>query len=113
MTELRVKKFNELIKQELGKIVFNVLDTEPGILITITRVITRANLFTAEVFISIYPSKKAPEILKNLNRLIYEIQQLLNKKLRVRPVPKIMFKYDKNPEEASKIENIIKEIEEK
>lgn len=110
MTELRVKKFNGLIKQELGKIVFNVLDTKPGVLVTVTRVVTNANFFTAEVFISIYPSEKAPDVLKNLNRLIYEIQQLLNKKLRVRPVPKIMFKYDKNPEEASKIESILKEV---
>ncbi len=113
MTQERALKFDELIKKEVGKIIFNILDTKPGILVTVTRVITNSNLFTTEVFVSIYPSEKASEILKNLNRLIYEIQQLLNKKLRVRPVPKIIFKYDKNPEEASEVEKILEEVKEK
>lgn len=113
MAKERAERLNELIRKEVGEIIFNTLDTEPGVLVTVTRVITNANLFTAEVFISVYPSNKAEEILKKLGRSIYEIQQLLNKKLKVRPVPKIIFKYDKNPEEASKIENILKEIEER
>ena len=112
MTQERALKFDELIKKEIGKIIFDMLDTGPGVLVTVTRVITNSNLFTAKVFISIYPSEKAPEVLKNLDRSIYEIQQSLNKKLKVRPVPKIIFKYDKNPKEASNIENILKEIEE-
>lgn len=113
MARERALKFDELIKKEVGKIIFDILDIEPGVLVTVTRVMTNSNLFTAEVFVSIYPSEKAPEVLKKLDHLIYEIQQLLNKKLKVRPVPKIIFKYDKNPEEASKIESILKEIEEK
>ncbi len=113
MAQERALKFDELIKKEVGKIIFHLLDTRPGVLVTVTRVMTNSNLFTAEVFVSIYPSEKAPEVLKKLERLIYEVQQLLNRKLKVRPVPKIIFKYDKNPEEASKIENILKEIEEK
>ena len=111
MTQERALKFDELIKKEIGKIIFNMLGAQPGVLVTVTRVMTNSNLFTAEVFVSIYPSGGAPDILKKLDRLIYEIQQLLNKKLKVRPVPKIIFKYDKNPEEASKIESILKEIE--
>jgi ribosome-binding factor A len=38
---------------------------------------------------------------------------LLNKKLKVRPVPKIIFKFDKNPEGAAEIEKLIKETKEK
>ena len=113
MSELRAKKFNELIKIELGKIIFNFLDTKPGILVTITRVITATDLFSAVVFISIWPDNKAKELFSKLNRSIYQIQQLLNKKLKIRPVPKIIFNYDRNPEEASKVESILKEIKEK
>lgn len=110
MTELRVKKFNELIKQELGKIIFNFLDVKPGILVTITRVNTAADLFSVIVFISIYPSSEAEEIYDKMNRSIYEIQQLLNKKLKIRPVPKIIFRQDKNPEEASEVERLIADV---
>ena len=112
MTELRAKRFNELIKEELGKIIFDFLDVKPGILVTITRVDTASDLFSVRVFVSIYPDKEAEEIFYKLNRLVYQIQQILNKKLKVRPVPKIIWKYDKNPEEASKVESILKEVKE-
>ncbi len=109
MSEERAQRFNTLIKKELGKIIFNYLDVEPGILVTVTQVSTSANLFTSNVFISVYPSDKAEKIMDKLNRSIYHIQQLLNKKLEVRPVPKIFFKYDRNPEEAAQIEKLLEE----
>jgi len=112
MTELRIKKFNELIKIELGKIIFNFLDVKPEILVTITRVNTASDLFTAIVFISIYPDREAKEIFDKMNRSIYEIQQLLNRKLKIRPVPKIIFRQDKNPEEAFEVESILKKVKE-
>src|SRR3989344_6856564 len=105
MSQERAQRFNKLIKKELGKIIFNFLDTKPGVLVTITQVLTNSNLFTSDIYISVYPSSGAEEIIDKLNRSIYQIQQLLNRKLEVRPVPKIIFKHDKNPEEASKIES--------
>jgi len=110
MSKERAQRFNELIKKELGKIVFNFLDAKPGVLVTITQVLTNPNLFTSNIYISVYPPSEAEEILDKLNRSIYLIQQLLNRKLEVRPVPKIIFKHDKNPEEASEIEKIIEKI---
>ena len=110
MSQERAEKFNELLKKELGKIVFEFLDVKPGVLVTITRVLTSANLFSSNVYISVYPLNDSEKILKELNNSIYKIQQLLNKKMRVRPVPKIIFKRDKNPEEAGEIEKILEEI---
>lgn len=110
MTQERALKFDELIKKELGKIIFNFLETKPSVLVTITRVITNPNLFSSDVYISIYPSNEADKILKKINNSIYKIQQLLNKTLRVRPVPKIRFINDKNPEEAAEIEKLIEEV---
>lgn len=110
MTEARAARFNELIKKELGKIIFNFLDVNPGILVTITRVITNPNLFSSDAYVSIYPSSEADKILKKLSNSIYKIQQILNKELKVRPVPKIRFIHDKNPEEAAQIENLLEEI---
>src|SRR3989339_1056917 len=100
MTKERALKFDELIKKELGKILFEFLETEPGILVTITRVITAPNLFESEIYVSVYPSDFAEKILEKLNKSIWKIQQELNKNFKVRPVPKIIFKHDKNPEEA-------------
>ena len=113
MSERRAERFNELIKKELGKIVFNFLDAKPGVLVTITQVLTNPNLFNSDIYISVYPSSEAKKILNKLNRSIYQIQQLLNRKLAVRPVPKIIFKHDKSPEEAAEIEKLIEEVGEK
>jgi len=110
MSAERALKFNKIIKKELGKILFNFLDVKPGILVTVTQVLTNPNLFTSDIYISVYPSSKAKETLDKLNRSIYQIQQLLNRKLEVRPVPKIIFKRDENPEEADEIEKLLEEI---
>lgn len=113
MTELRAQKLNRLIKKELGKIIFDFLDFTPDVLVTITRVTTAQDLFSAIVFISVWPDNKAEEFFGKLNRSVYHIQQSLNKKLRIRPVPKIIFRYDMNPEEASKVEKLIMSTKEK
>ena len=110
MTQERALKFDELIKHELGKILFEFLETEPGVLVTITRVATDSDLFHGDVFVSVYPAEKAGGIMEKLTRSVYQIQQMLNKRLRVRPVPKIRFIYDKNPEEAAEVEELLKEI---
>ena len=110
MSQERAERFNKLIKKELGKIIFNFLDVKPGVLVTITQVFTNHNLFSSDIYVSVYPSSKAKEIMDKLNRSIYQIQQLLNRKLEVRPVPKIIFKHDKNPEAADEVEKIINEI---
>lgn len=110
MTEARAARFNDLIKKELGRIIFDFLDVESGVLVTITRVITNPNLFLSDIYVSVYPSDKAMVIMKKLKHSVFAIQQLLNKKLKVRPVPKIVFKFDKNPEEASEIEKLIRQL---
>ena len=112
MTEERAKRFDDLLKQEVGKIIFNLLETRPGILVTVTRVETTPNLFESAVFVSVYPSMAAEEILEKLSRSVWEIQQELNRKLKIRPVPKIRFAYDKNPEEAAEIEKLLEEVKE-
>ncbi len=109
MSKERAQRFNKLIKKELGKIIFNFLDVNPGVLVTVTQVLTNPNLFTSNIYISVYPSSEAEKILDKLNRSIYQIQRSLNRKLEVRPVPKIFFKYDKNPEEAAQIEKLLEE----
>jgi ribosome-binding factor A len=110
MAEERARRFDKHLKRELGKIIFDFLDVKSDVLVTVTRVVTNPNLFSAVVFISIFPSREITSIIKKLNASIYGIQQELNKKLKVRPVPKIIFKLDKNPEEAAEIEKLLKNI---
>ncbi len=110
MSRERAERFDELIKKELGKIISDFLDLKSGVLATITRVATASNLFTASIFVSVYPPSETEKVLENLNRSIFKIQQELNKKMKTRPVPKINFKRDRNPEAAGEVEKILEEI---
>jgi len=106
----RVEKVNSLIKKELGKIILKEIDLPPEILLTITRVEASSNLFQAKVFVSVMPEEKTEEIFKILNQNIFSLQQRLNKKLKMRPVPKISFVKEKRTVEAGRVEELLRKI---
>ncbi len=109
----RVERVNNLIKKELGNILLKEIDIYPGTLMTLTRVECSGNLFEAKVFISVIPENSADDVMKMLNRKIYNIQQILNKKLKMRPVPKILFYQERKTIEAQKVEKLLSSIEKK
>jgi ribosome-binding factor A len=109
----RVEKIQSLIQQELGTIFLKVVDVSPDVLITITRVYVPSNLEVANVYISVLPEEKTDEVFRYLNYNIYGLQQLLNKKLRMRPVPKMQFFREKKIIEAARIEELLAEAKKK
>ena len=87
----RVEQINELIKRELSQIILREFDTPENTLITIVDVESASNFQTAKIQISVIPESNADAVMKDLNHEIYSIQQTLNKRLKIRPVPKIIF----------------------
>lgn len=106
----RIERVNSLIQQELGNIILKEIDIFPGILLTITRVECSSNLFNSKVYISVIPDDKFDEILALLKRHIYDLQQMLNKKMKMRPVPKIEFVKETKTKEAGRIEELLFKI---
>lgn len=90
----RIQKINELVKRELGEIIVKEMNFSRNILVTIIKVETSVDLGLTKVYISVIPWDKTNEIIKNLNGNIYELQQMLNKRLNTHPVPKIKFLKD-------------------
>ena len=107
----RIQRLNELIKEELGKILLKEEDFPKGVLVTITRVETLADLSEAKVWVSVLPENQAERIIGKLNKRIYFLQQKINKILRMRIVPKIRFQIETKTKEAARIEEILEEIE--
>ena len=107
----RIKKVNELIKRELGKIILKEISLPKSILATITEVETSRDLKQSKVFISVFPEREARKILKILERKIYDLQQILNKRLKIKYVPKIKFLEDEELRENQKIDEILNKIE--
>jgi len=106
----RLEKVNSLIQHELGNIFLKEIDVFPGTLLTITRVECSTSLFQCKVFISVIPEDSFDNVLALLGRRIYDIQQILNKKLKMRPVPRIEFLKETKIKEASRIKELLAKI---
>jgi len=109
----RIQKINEFLKQEISNLILKELDLGRDIIVTVTEVKTSRDLRQAKAKISIMPFLKAEKILKILNSQIFNLQKLLNKKLKTRIVPKIRFELDKSEEKTNRIEQLLKKINEK
>lgn len=110
MPSSRIHKINELIRTNIAEIISRELEFPPGIFLTVTKVDTSADLRYARVFVSVFPEKKFGKTMELLQKKIYLIQGVLNKKLHMKPLPRIEFVADRTEVEADKIEKLLKEI---
>jgi len=99
-----------LIKKELAQIILREINFPKDLLVTVTRVETSANLIQAKIYISVLPINKNSQVLEILNHQIYDIQQKLNKRLKMRPIPRIIFVQEKKTQEAARIEELLEKI---
>lgn len=110
MANNRIPRVNSLIKEELSKLILRNFDFPIEILVTLTRVEATPNLIEAKAYISVYPEEKADEIIRLLSKSIYDIQYKINRTLRMRPIPKIIFVKEKNISEAGRIEELLSKV---
>ncbi len=105
----RIVRVNELIKQEVAEIMLEDINFPSGTLVTVVAAKVSVDLRYADIIISVYPSGNKEDALKILNENIYAMQQVINKKLSMRPVPKIRFRVDESAENVEKIERLIRQ----
>lgn len=108
--ERRVQKANLLIREKLAEIINKEIEFPEGIFVTLTRVESSHDLYYADAFISVFP-KKEKEALAILRRKLPSLQNILNKELRMRPVPRLQFKIDEEEKKRERIEKILKHVE--
>lgn len=106
----RILKINELIKKNIGEIIARELDLKSGVFVTVAKVDTTPDLRYTRIFVSIFPEKEIDYAAKTLQKELYQIQGALNKKLVMKPLPKIEFKIDMTESKADEIEKLLKEI---
>jgi|WetSurMetagenome_2_1015567.scaffolds.fasta_scaffold539974_2 ribosome-binding factor A len=104
---LRIEKINELIKQQVAEILTRELTLKPGVLITVSKVDTSKDLRYTQVFVSIFPEKETNYVMTAIKKEMYEIQRTLNKKLSLKPLPKLEFKVDTTEIKADEVERIL------
>ena len=106
----KLERINELVSQELGKIIFEEVEAEPGVLTTVMAADTSEDLRHTNVTVSVFPTKKGPQMLKILQARIFDLQQLLNKKLKIRPVPKIRFVLNADESGSQEIDTLLENL---
>ncbi|MBL7141771.1 30S ribosome-binding factor RbfA [Patescibacteria group bacterium] len=108
MSSKRVEQVNELIKREMSRIFLREVEAPEGSLITITRVETSSDLLEAKIWVSVFPINKAKVVLTDLLKKIGYLQGLLNRRLVMKPLPRIKFLSDQTEEEVSQVEDLLK-----
>ena len=103
----RIEQVNDLIRGELGKIIDRDIDLPDRSLLTVTRVITSSDLHYADVYFCVMPHTNETAALETLTKRIGGIQKALNRKLRMRPVPRIKFVLDVEQKRADRIEKLL------
>ncbi len=92
-SERRIEKLTTLIKEEVSRTIDREIEFPEDFLVTLTRVVISQDGRYAALYFSVLGGdpKNALEVLQ---KNVYHIQQMLNKRLRMRPVPKIRFAFD-------------------
>ena len=106
----RINRVNDLIQEELSKILLKEVEFPKDTLVTLTRADCAPNLSTTKIFISVIPNSQLDKVLRILNRRIYDIQQSLNKCLNMRPIPRIIFYKEKQTTEAARVEEVLERL---
>jgi len=83
------------------------MDFSLGTMVTVTKTKTSLDLRYCDVFISVFPADKVAESKEILDENIYFLQQKINKKLCMKPVPKIRFEIDRTGERVERIDELI------
>lgn len=114
MSQLRVRKMQEFIKQEIGQMLLRDLkDTRLGF-VTVTEVAVTGDLREATVYVSLFGSDEEKEkSLAALKNATGFIRTELGKRLQVRYTPEITFAVDRSIDYGDHIERVLKSIKDK
>ncbi|MBI2640690.1 MAG: 30S ribosome-binding factor RbfA [Candidatus Sungbacteria bacterium] len=107
--EKRIERLKEFLKEELSGILDRELEFPDESLVTITKVEVSPDKYYATAFISVLGAD-TEKIMEILRKNVYNMQQLLNRRVRMRPVPRISFAIDEGEMEREKIEKSLAKL---
>ena len=106
----RIQKINALVQQAISEILPRELSLKSGVFLSVAKVDTTPDLRYTRIFISVFPFKESNYAMKTLSKEMFRLQGALNKKLHMKPLPRLKFILDDTEEHADVIEKILLEI---
>jgi len=110
MSSRRQEQVNSLIQKELGAILLSEIELPLGSLLTISRVEVSSSLEHADIFVTILPDGQTERVLALVQKNVYHLQKLLDKKLVLKFVPKIRFQLDEGLQAANEVNEILNSL---
>ncbi len=110
----RLTRVNELLKREIGGVLFRIMHENRFDLsaVTITRVAASKDLREARVYVSIRDHHaERPRMLTLLGRHRTEIQEHINANLVLKYTPRLTFNLDTSLEEGDRVLNLLSKLE--
>lgn len=113
-TSLRQLRVTEQIQKIIGEILSQKQINHSVLLdnfITVSKVNIGADLHNATVFITAYNKVDKKKLLEQLNCLAPKFRHLLNKQIKLKSSPQIIFRYDDSLENINKINNLLNSLD--
>lgn len=110
METTRQNKISRLLQKELSEIFLSQTKAMPGTLISVSVVRISPDLSVARVYLSIFPSEKSEELVKNINNNMKSIRYELGTRVRhqLRIIPELKFFVDDSLDYIEKIDSLLK-----
>ncbi|WP_296956264.1 30S ribosome-binding factor RbfA [uncultured Dialister sp.] len=111
MSELRVRKVQEFIKQEVSNMLLNELKDPRIGFVTVTGVEVTGDLREAKIFVSLFGDEKMKKAsLEGLNKAKGFIRKELGQRLKIYYTPELFFEEDKSLDYGMHIDGLLKKI---
>ena len=110
METTRQNKIARLLQKELGDIFLLQTKSMHGVLVSVSAVRISPDMSIARVYLSIFPSEKAEELIKNINANIKSIRYELGTRVRfqLRIIPELKFFLDDSLDYLERIDELLK-----
>ena len=110
MQETRQNRIARLLQKELAQIFQSQTRMMNGVMVSVTRAKVSPDLSICTAYLSVFPSEKGEEILKNINRNEKTIRYELGTRIRnqVRIIPELRFFIDDSLDYIERIDELLK-----
>lgn len=110
METTRQNKISRLIQKELSEIFLLQTKSMNGVLVSVSAVRISPDMSIARVYLSVFPSERSQEIVKNINDNMKSIRYELGTRVRhqLRIVPELKFFVDDSLDYAERIDELLK-----
>ena len=110
METTRQNKISRLIQKELREIFLLQTKSMNGVLVSVSAVRISPDMSIARVYLSVFPSERSQEIVKNINDNMKSIRYELGTRVRhqLRIIPELKFFVDDSLDYIEKIDSLLK-----